>query len=54
MCSEEKYKEWAEYFDELERRGIGYSLSDMKRKANELGLPIPVSVVKDFVKRNKI
>ena len=37
----ENFKEWVLYFDELEKRGIGYSLYDMRRKANELKLPIP-------------
>ncbi len=35
------YKQFCLYFDELEALGIGYSLSDMRRKANELGLEIP-------------
>jgi len=37
----ENFKEWVEYFVELERLGIAVSLSDMRRKANELKLPIP-------------
>jgi len=33
--------EFCEYFEELERNNIGYSLGDLKRKADELGLPVP-------------
>jgi len=41
MCDEGKYKEFCEYFDELNEHGIPVGLSDLRRKAKELGLPIP-------------
>lgn len=38
---EKKYKEFVLYFRELDAIGIPYGMSDLKRKAEELGLPIP-------------
>jgi len=38
---ENKYKEFVLYFRELDAIGIPYGMSDLKRKAEELGLPIP-------------
>ncbi len=39
--NEELYKEFCEYFDELDRQGIPFGLSDLFRKAKELGLEPP-------------
>lgn len=38
---ENKYKEFVLYFRKLDELGIPYGMSDLKRKAEELGLPIP-------------
>lgn len=38
---ENRYKEFVLYFRELDSIGIPYGMSDLKRKAEELGLPIP-------------
>ena len=35
------YEEFCKYFDELESLGISYGLSDMYRKAEELGIEPP-------------
>ena len=43
---EVKYKEFCEYFEELEDEGICYGLGDTIRKARELGLPLPNDVLK--------
>ena len=40
MKSVNKYKEFCLYFEELRKKGINYSLSDMWEKADELGLPV--------------
>ena len=37
---EENYKKFVLHFDELNDKGIPYSLGDMKRKAVELNLPL--------------
>lgn len=51
--SEENYKKFCEYFDELERIGIPYGLSDLFRKARELGLPPCKESVKLIKEMNK-
>ena len=38
---ENKYKEFVLYFRELDRFGIPYGMSDLRRKADELGLSVP-------------
>lgn len=38
---ENKYKEFVLYFRKLDELGIPYGMSDLKRKAEELRLPIP-------------
>jgi len=38
MNSEEKYKVFCKYFDELDRQGIPFGLSDLIRRAKELDL----------------
>lgn len=38
---ENRYKEFVLYFRELDSLGIPHGMSDLKRKAEELGLPIP-------------
>lgn len=38
---ENKYKEFVLYFRKLDELGIPYGMSDLKRKAEELGSPIP-------------
>lgn len=38
---ENRYKEFVLYFRELDRIGIPYGMSDLRRKAEELGLSIP-------------
>ena len=38
---ENKYKEFVLYFRELDKFGIPYGMSDLRRKAEELGLSIP-------------
>jgi hypothetical protein len=38
---EKKYKEFVLYFRELDRLGIPYGMSTLRRKTEELGLPIP-------------
>ena len=41
MTKDFRYKEFVLYFDELEKLGIGYGMSDLVRKAEELKLEIP-------------
>ena len=36
----ERYKIFYEYFEDLEKRGGGYSMTCLREKASELGLPI--------------
>jgi len=38
--SADNYKEFVKYYDELNDKGIPYSLGDLKRKAIELNLPL--------------
>lgn len=38
---ENKYKESVLYFRELDNLGVPYGMSDLRRKAEELGLSIP-------------
>lgn len=44
--SEKNYREFLLYFEELDKRGIGYSIDDMIKKANELNLPIPEDIAR--------
>ncbi len=39
--NEELYKEFCKYFDRLDKEGIPFGLSDLFRKAKELGLELP-------------
>lgn len=39
--NEELYKEFCEYFNELDGQGLPFGLSDLFRKAKELGLEPP-------------
>jgi len=50
----DKYKEFAEYFNELDRVGIPYGLTDLLKKSRELGLPPCPDVVKMIKEVNKI
>lgn len=44
VMSEKNYREFLLYFEELDKQGIGYSIDDMIKKANELNLPIPEEI----------
>lgn len=38
---ENKYREFVLYFEDLDKIGAPYGISDLVRKAEELDLPIP-------------
>ncbi len=42
-----RMKEFVEYFAELDRLGISYSIEDMLAKSDELELPIPDYIAKE-------
>jgi hypothetical protein len=52
--SEQKYKEFVEYFNELDRRGISFGITDLFKKSRELGLPPCPDIVKMMREVNKI
>ncbi len=39
--NKDNYQIFCEYFNELEKEGIGYGVGDLYRKARELDLPLP-------------
>ncbi len=52
--SEQNYKEFVEYFNELDRRGIPFGITDLFKKSRELGLPPCPDIVKMMREVNKI
>lgn len=49
----ERHKEFVLYFDELDKKGIPWGISDLRRKAKELCLPVPENIV-DWARRNRV
>ena len=49
----DKYKEFVEYFNELDRTGIPFGVTDLLKKSRELGLPPCPDVIKMMKVVNK-